>query len=172
MCGITGLYAFNELGRFFSINIQKSVQTLEKRGPDASRLFNTERAFLGHTRLSIIDLSTAANQPMRTEDGRYTIVFNGEIYNYQSLREELKAKYSFSTESDTEVLLYAYVAYKEKCLDKLNGFFAFAVYDQQENELFIARDRMGIKPLYYYLDEDKFAFASEMRAISAYGFGN
>ncbi len=170
MCGITGIYAFNEVGRFSMINLSAANEALAHRGPDAARLFDQNRTGLAHRRLAIIDLSSDGNQPMTDESGRYTIVFNGEIYNYKSLREELLAKgIHFQSASDTEVLLYLYIHYKEKALEKLHGFFAFAVYDSEEDSLFIARDRLGIKPLWYYMDEDKFLFASEMNAFFAYG---
>jgi len=141
MCGISGIYAFNEIGQFFSINL----------------------------RLSIIDLSPDANQPMTDESGRYTIVYNGEVYNFEELREELRQDgFSFQSNCDTEVVLKLYMKEGEKCLNKLNGFFAFAIYDQQEDSLLLARDRIGIKPLVYYLDEDKFIFASEIQSLLAF----
>ena len=169
MCGITGTYAFNEVGRIFSIHLEKAMNTLEKRGPDAKGSFRDYRTALGHRRLSIIDLSPKANQPMEDEQGRYVLVFCGEIYNFKSIRNELqKRNIIFQTNSDTEVLLKLYILEKEECLKKLNGFFAFAIYDKKEKSLFLARDRVGIKPLWYYLDEDKFLFASEMRALLAY----
>lgn len=107
---------------------------------------------------------------MSNEDGRFTIIFNGEIYNYKSLRNALEGKgYQFKSTSDTEVLLKLYIEKGEQCVDELNGFFAFAIYDKQKKSLFIARDRMGIKPLYYYQDEDKFLFASELKSLLAFG---
>ena len=171
MCGITGIYAFNEAGRFHLINLQRAVDVLEHRGPDTQGTFLDDRIGLGHRRLSVIDTSPRANQPMKDPTGRYTLVYNGEIYNYLELRKILEDRHQvqFRSESDTEVLLYAYIIYGEKCLQMLNGFFAFGIYDKTENELFIARDRFGIKPIYYYQDEDKFLFASEMRSILAYG---
>lgn len=169
MCGITGVYAFNEIGRFSLINLSAANQTLAHRGPDASRLFDENRTGLAHRRLSIIDLTSDGNQPMTDVSGRYTIVFNGEIYNYKQLKQDLVAQgITFSSASDTEVLLYLYIHEKEKALEKLHGFFAFAIYDNLEDSLFIARDRLGIKPLWYYLDEDRFLFASEMNALFAY----
>lgn len=169
MCGITGIYAFNEIGRFFSINTHQSNEIQKHRGPDAGKLFSDYYVGLGHRRLSIIDLSAHGHQPMSDHSGRYTIVFNGEIYNFRELRQELEGKgVQFDSHSDTEVLLYLYIHEKEKCLEKLNGFFAFAVYDKAENELFLARDRYGIKPFFYYLDDDKLIFASEMRGLMAY----
>jgi asparagine synthase (glutamine-hydrolysing) len=152
------------------INLPKATDLLSHRGPDARGVFTRDFTGLGHRRLSIIDLSHLGNQPMSDASGRYTIVYNGEIYNYKDLRKNLEHKgYSFRSDSDTEVLLYAYIDKKTGCLNDLNGFFAFAVFDEQENSLFLARDRMGIKPLYYYRDDDKFVFASEIQSILAYG---
>ena len=169
MCGITGIYSFNMIGQMHMVNMLSANNKLEHRGPDAARLFDDGMIGLGHRRLSIIDLSPDAHQPMTDESGRYTIAFNGEIYNYVALREELKAKgHSFSSSSDTEVLLQLYMAYGEDCLDKLNGFFAFAIYDNAEETLFLARDRMGIKPLVYYQDHDKFIFSSEIGSLLEY----
>ncbi len=170
MCGITGIFAFNEIGRFSLVRLQEATERLEHRGQDAQRLYNDFYVGLGHRRLSILDLSTAATQPMSSKDERYTIVFNGEIYNFKELRKEFLSDLEFETESDTEVLLQLYIRFKEKCLEKLNGFFAFAVYDNQEQSIFIARDRIGIKPLLYYHDEDKFVFSSEMSSLMAYRF--
>jgi asparagine synthase (glutamine-hydrolysing) len=171
MCGITGIYAFNEAGRFHLINLQRAVDVLEHRGPDNQGTFIDDKIGLGHRRLSVIDPSPRGNQPMKDSTGRYTLVYNGEIYNYLEIRKILEDRHhvQFRSESDTEVLLNAYIIYGEKCLQMLNGFFTFGIYDKSENDLFIARDRFGIKPIYYYQDEDKFLFASEMRSILAYG---
>ncbi|MBR9999686.1 MAG: asparagine synthase (glutamine-hydrolyzing) [Cyclobacteriaceae bacterium] len=171
MCGITGLYAFNEAGRFNLINLQRTIDKLSHRGPDAQGSYFDDRVGLGHRRLSVIDPSDEANQPMFDEKKKYLIVFNGEIYNFRELKTILENRFGvmFRTRCDTEVLLYAYIHLKEKCLDLFNGFFAFAIYDIKEKELFLARDRLGIKPLYYYQDEDKFLFASEMRSIIGFG---
>ncbi len=170
MCGITGIYAYNEVGRFHSINLKNAVDTLGRRGPDASNMSLHHMVNLGHARLSIIDLSRAANQPMKDESKRFTIVFNGEIYNYLSIKAELEEQgITFQTTSDTEVLLKGYIHFKEKILEKLNGFFAFAIYDEEDKSLFLARDRMGIKPLLIYEDENKLLFGSEMKALLAFG---
>lgn len=170
MCGITGIYAYNELGRFHTIKLSQANQSLRKRGPDFADMSLHHEVNLGHTRLAVIDLSPEANQPMKDESGRYTIVFNGEIYNYQSIRKQLQEEgLSFRTQSDTEVLLKGYILHKERILNQLNGFFALAIYDEQEKELFLARDRMGIKPLLVYEDEDKFLFASELKALFQFG---
>lgn len=170
MCGITGVMAFNEVGRIHLIHLTNAISTLKHRGPDYQNVSLFQHVGLGHRRLSIIDTSEESNQPMTDPSGRYHIVFNGEIYNYKSLRSALiQAGYSFNTEGDTEVLLKAYIQWGSDCLDRLNGFFAFAVYDQEKEEVFLARDRMGIKPLLYFEDEDKFLFGSELKALLAYG---
>lgn len=170
MCGITGIFAFNLVGKFNMINLAAATQSLEKRGPDNQNLYSDSWVGLGHRRLSIIDTSAAGNQPMWDEGGRYAIIYNGEIFNYQELRKELETTgISFSSNSDTEVLLKVYIQEKEKCLNRLNGFFAFCIYDKQEQTFFIARDRYGVKPLLYLVDDDKFLFGSEMKALMAYG---
>jgi len=170
MCGITGIFPFNTAGRLHTINLAKSTHSMTHRGPDAFGTYIKENIGLGHRRLSIIDLSDEANQPMKDESGRYILVFNGEIYNYKELRKELEQKgIHFHTSSDTEVLLKSYIHYGSACLSKLNGFFAFAVFDSENEELFLARDRYGIKPLLYSSDEDKFLFASEMQALMNFG---
>ena len=171
MCGITGIYAFNEAGRFNLINLQRTIDKLAHRGPDAQGSWFDDRVGLGHRRLAVLDPAPEANQPMFDAMNRYAISYNGEIYNFQELRSKLEARFGvrFRTRCDTEVLLYAWIHLKEKCLEELNGFFSFAIYDSEKQELFLARDRFGIKPLYYYLDEDKFLFASEMRSILGFG---
>ncbi len=152
------------------INLSAATNRLSSRGPNQQGSFVEQFVGLGHCRLSILDLSEKGRQPMKDGTDRYVMVFNGEIYNYKSLRSELETKgYAFYSETDTEVLLNLYIEKREKCLQELNGFFAFAIYDKQEKSLFLARDRMGIKPLYYYHDEDKFLFASEMKSLIAYG---
>ncbi|MAE85193.1 MAG: asparagine synthase (glutamine-hydrolyzing) [Flammeovirgaceae bacterium] len=170
MCGITGIFAFNSIGRINLVHLEAATRCLSKRGPDAHNSWFDEIVGIGHRRLSIIDTSTAANQPMFDETARYGIVFNGEIYNYLSIRQELLDKgFSFQTESDTEVLLKAYIHWGANMLNKLNGFFAFAIYDKQEGSMLIARDRFGIKPLLYAFDEDRLLFASEMKSLMTYG---
>ena len=170
MCGITGVFAFNLVGKFNKIHTAAATKSLEKRGPDFHNVYLDEMVGLGHRRLSIIDTSAIAHQPMWDESERYCIVFNGEIFNYRELKQELSAKgISFFSKSDTEVLLKLYILEKEKCLNKLNGFFAFCIYDKQEQSFFIARDRFGIKPLLYLFDENKFLFASEIKSIIHYG---
>ena len=170
MCGITGIFAFNSIGRINLVHLEAATRSLSKRGPDAHNTWFDDIAGIGHRRLSIIDTSTGANQPMFDESGRYGIVFNGEIYNYQSIRQELLQKgFSFQTESDTEVLLKAYIHWGPDMLNKLNGFFAFAIYDKSEEVMLIARDRFGIKPLLYTINEDRVLFASEMKSLMTYG---
>jgi len=170
MCGITGIYAFNQVGRMNMINLAKATETLSNRGPDHQGLFNNEFVGLGHRRLSVLDTSESANQPMKDSSGRYTIIYNGEVYNFKELKQDLVGKgVNFYSESDTEVVLQMFIQYGRSCLDKFNGFFAFAVYDEKEHSLFLARDRYGIKPLYYLHDRDKVLFASELKSILQYG---
>jgi asparagine synthase (glutamine-hydrolysing) len=170
MCGITGIFAFNLIGKFNKIHVTSATASLEKRGPDFQDVYLDEWVGLGHRRLSIIDTRSIAHQPMWDESKRYCIIFNGEIFNYRELKKELEAKgVAFTTESDTEVLLKLYIDQKENSLSKLNGFFAFCIYDLQEQTMFVARDRYGVKPLLYLFDDDKFLFASEMKAILHYG---
>ncbi|ELR72770.1 Asparagine synthetase [Fulvivirga imtechensis AK7] len=170
MCGITGVYAFNMVGRVSMINVSNSTMTLAQRGPDFQGSYHDNIVALGHRRLSIIDTSACGHQPMSDHSERYMIIFNGEIFNYKELREQLVSKgVTFNSETDTEVLLQLYITEGKSCLEKLNGFFAFAIYDKEEQSLFLARDRMGIKPLYYLEDENRVLFASEMKAILAYG---
>lgn len=167
MCGIAGIFlregtATPETAQL----VREAVNTIKHRGPDHQAVMLHGAACFGHARLSIIDTSPAGHQPMQTPDGRYTITFNGELFNYQSLREDLRlAGYDFHSESDTEVALLAYAHYGQSCVQHFNGFFAMAVYDIQENTLFAARDRMGIKPLYYSLNQSGFSFGSELHAL-------
>lgn len=170
MCGITGIWAFNEVGRFQMTNLEKATHSLSHRGPNHHATWNDHFVGLGHRRLSILDVSDNGNQPMQILDGRYTIVFNGEIFNYKALRKKLiSGGINFVSDSDTEVILHLYAQEGKSCLEKLNGFFALAIYDNVESTLFIARDRLGIKPLLYYQDEFKVLFASEMQSLLAYG---
>ncbi len=169
MCGITGVFAENGNALIHKDNLNEAVSRLKKRGPDYQSVYTESHALLGHARLSIIDTSNAANQPFEDASKRFVIVFNGEIYNYREIKSELiKKGYDFKSQSDTEVLLYAYIEYGNSCLDLLNGFFAFAVYDKKEKSLFLARDRMGIKPLYYYHENGLFDFGSEMKILMSY----
>ncbi|MFH0831806.1 MAG: asparagine synthase (glutamine-hydrolyzing) [archaeon] len=161
MCGIIGVYSRN----IDREKVKKATEKMHHRGPDGSDYFFDSDIALGHRRLAVIDLSENAKQPMCNEDKSLWIVFNGEIYNFQELRKELEKKHEFKSKSDTEVILHAYEEWHEECLQKFNGMFAFAIWDTKKKELFIARDRAGVKPLYYYLDRENFIFASEIKAI-------
>lgn len=167
MCGIAGFSLFNyQEGDIASLEAMHMA--ISHRGPDASGTYIDEYIGLCHRRLSILDLSEAGNQPMYSSDNNLVIVFNGEIYNFLSLKEELKAQgVTFKTDTDTEVILALYAREGVKCLDKLNGMFAFALWDKSLGQLFIARDRLGKKPLYYYSHDGRFAFGSEIKAILA-----
>jgi asparagine synthase (glutamine-hydrolysing) len=170
VCGITGVFAFNLVGKFNMINVTAATQALAKRGPDFQDIYTDDFVGLGHRRLGIIDTSEAGNQPMWDENKRYCIIYNGEIFNFKELRDGLRSKgVRFQSESDTEVLLQLFIHEKEKCLNRLNGFFSFCIYDKADQSFFLARDRYGIKPLLYLFDEDKFLFASEMKAMLCYG---
>jgi asparagine synthase (glutamine-hydrolysing) len=162
MCGICGILNYNKPPD--QLSVQKMTDAMAHRGPDNAGIFIDCPVVLGHRRLSIIDLSAEANQPMTDASGRYVIVYNGEIYNFKAIRAQLP-EYPFKTNSDSEVILAAYATYKEKCLALLDGMFAFAIWDRQEKSLFIARDRFGKKPLYYFLSPDTFIFASEIRTL-------
>jgi asparagine synthase (glutamine-hydrolysing) len=167
MCGIAGIVHFKNMPVDGSL-IRRMTDAMSHRGPDADG-FHIEQEFaLGHRRLSIIDLSVAANQPFSCNTGRYIMVFNGEMYNYEEVKALLK-DYDFKTTGDTEVLIAAYAKWGADCLRYFRGMFVFAIWDKQEGEIFIARDRMGVKPLYYFIDEDRLLFASETRAIAATG---
>ena len=166
MCGIVGIIGSEANQQ----NIDNMLKVQHHRGPDFTDSYvENNKIALGHNRLAIIDLSADANQPMTDASGRYVIVFNGEIYNYLELKKELQHKYNFKTHSDTEVLLAAYLVYKEKLLEKLNGMFSFVIYDKHSGEVFGARDRFGVKPLYYILEGDTLYFASEIKAFEAAG---
>lgn len=165
MCGINGLFNHNK--KSVSIELIECINdTLIHRGPDFGNTKIFGNVALAHRRLSIIDLSENANQPMSTSDDRFTIVFNGEVYNFQEIKEKLLQKgVVFSTRSDTEVILKAFETFGTLCFSMFNGMFAFAIYDQVKQELILVRDQFGIKPLYYLNNEDLFIFASEMKAI-------
>lgn len=171
MCGITGIFAFNLVGKMNMIHLTQATQALQSRGPDFQDIYHDRFVGLGHRRLSIIDTSAAGNQPMWDEAGRYCIIYNGEIFNFRELRKVLENHgISFFSQTDTEVLLKLYIQEGAYCLNKLNGFFSFCIYDKQEQTFFLARDRFGVKPLLYLHDEDKFMFASEMKSLLCYGF--
>lgn len=167
MCGTTGFYAFEGNNNDLNKRLDLAIDRLSKRGPDRAASFHSNHVGLGHTRLSILDTSELGNQPMSDNSGRYTLVFNGEIYNYRDVQKELKGV-SLKSSGDTEVLLHLLIQQGTRCLNKLNGFFAFAFYDKHEDQLMLARDRMGIKPLHYFEGNDFLAFASEMKALLEY----
>jgi asparagine synthase (glutamine-hydrolysing) len=168
MCGLVGHVALTVPVDFEAV--RQGCLVLAHRGPDGEGQVDLEHCSLAHRRLSIIDLE-GSPQPWRSDCGRYYLVFNGEIYNYRELRRELEGRsWRFRSEGDTEVLMNLYVEYGEKCLDKLNGMFAFAVWDTRERLLFMARDRLGEKPLYYAEEEGQIAFASELAALDRFGF--
>jgi asparagine synthase (glutamine-hydrolysing) len=167
MCGIAGFVQRSGEAAPFRATLEKMCGTLKHRGPDGEGLWFRGPAALGHRRLSIIDLE-GGSQPMATEDGSLCVVFNGEIYNFPELRAELEGKgYSFRTRSDTEVLLHGYRAYGTGLLERLNGMFAFALWDDRNQRLFAARDRLGKKPFYFHNGPDRFLFGSELKSLLA-----
>ncbi|MCD7726287.1 MAG: asparagine synthase (glutamine-hydrolyzing) [Clostridiales bacterium] len=163
MCGILG-------GNNKEWNYQSAITCMTHRGPDGQKICGFYDFIFAFARLAVVDLSKEAMQPMNSEDGRYAIIFNGEIYDYVYVRRELSRKgYRLKTKSDTEVLLYAFIEWREKVVDYIDGIFAFAVYDQLEHRVYLFRDRCGIKPIYYYYDGKNFAFASEIKAFQCLG---
>ena len=161
MCGICGV-----VGGQLPSRVNDMLGMLAHRGPDASGLFQDANCVLGHRRLSIVDLSEAGNQPMTSAGGRFTMVANGEIYNHQPLRAELESKgYQFSSQSDCEVLLHGFAEWRDALFSRLNGMFAVAIWDATEHALYLARDRIGIKPLYYCHRDAQIEFASELKAL-------
>lgn len=162
MCGIAGVLDSSGVA---PNTVRTMLSCLQDRGPDASAVTNIHGGAIGHSRLSIVDLRAVSNQPFQSLDGRYTLVFNGEIYNYQELRRELEGSYRFRTRSDTEVLLAAYIRWGRSALERLQGMFAFAVWDEKEHSLFAARDRFGVKPFFYSEYGGAFSFASEIKAL-------
>lgn len=165
MCGIAGIIGNKASQEHLDVMLHAQAH----RGPDDTGEFIENKVCLGHNRLAIIDLSAAANQPFFSQDKRYTIVFNGEIYNYLELKTALEDTFSFTTNSDTEVLLAAYQNWGTQCLSRLNGMFSFAIWDTEKQHLFAARDRFGVKPFYYTIVEDTFYFASEIKSLFAAG---
>ena len=165
MCGIAGIFNLNRQPVAHS-QIKAMTDIISHRGPDGEGQYIDGSLALGHRRLSIIDLSHAGHQPMQTRNGRFIITYNGEVYNYKELRIELEALgYQFHSATDTEVILNSYAEWGSQCLAKFNGMFAFAIWDKKNQELFLGRDRYGIKPLYYYKQNNTFIFASEIKAI-------
>lgn len=161
MCSITGIFGKNDFNLIQAMN-----KSLSYRGPDDSGIFSGNKIELGHNRLSILDVSQQGHQPMHNEDKKVWVVFNGEIYNFQSLKEDLLDKgHIFSSKTDTEVIIHAYEEYGENFLDQLDGMFSFALYDQNKNRLLIVRDRVGVKPLYYTFVDSVLLFSSEIKAL-------
>ncbi|MBK7856401.1 MAG: asparagine synthase (glutamine-hydrolyzing) [Bacteroidetes bacterium] len=163
MCGITGIYGINDRAKSSQI-IKVMNKSIAHRGPDDEGFFVDDNVALGHRRLAIIDLSPAGHQPMQCNENILEIIFNGEIYNFNDVKKEL-TEYPFKTKTDTEVILAAYKKWGRQCVHKFNGMFAFAIYNKHTKELFIARDRLGVKPVYYYKTNELFVFASEVRAL-------
>ena len=165
MCGIAGFFSKHLLSEHLSVMTDR----LSHRGPDAQGVFYDEvndlHIGLGHRRLSIIDLSATANQPMTSQCGRYVIVYNGEVYNYRELRQSKFDRYVWKTSSDTEVILECFAQYGVSCFEWFNGMFAFAILDKVDQKLYVCRDRIGIKPFYYYSQNGEFIFASELKSL-------
>ena len=160
MCGIVGFNWRDER------LIESATEVLAHRGPDAGGVYVDNYVSLGHRRLSIIDLSEHGQQPMSNEDGTVWVTYNGEIYNFRELREALAAKgHCFRSRTDTEVIVHAYEEYGADCVQRFNGMFAFSLWDKNKRELLLVRDRLGVKPLYYYFRDEKLIFASEIKAI-------
>ncbi len=160
MCGIVGFNSKN------SKTLHRMLKYIQHRGPDDCGVYESDELSLGHKRLSILDLSSAGHQPMRYE--HLTIVYNGEVYNFKEIKQELESEYTFESNSDTEVVLKAFHKWGVRAIDKFRGMFAFAIYDTNNSLLYLFRDRVGVKPLYYYHKDKEFVFASEIGAIAKY----
>lgn len=168
MCGICGVVRLDKQP-VKAGTIIDMITTIAHRGPDGEGVWVDGAIGLGHRRLAIVDLTPAGHQPMCNDSGELVIVYNGELYNHLEIRKELASLgHSFHSRSDTETILHAYEEWGASCLDRFNGMFAFAIWNKQENQLFLARDRFGVKPLYYFFDGIKFIFGSEIKAILAY----
>ena len=165
MCGISGYISNNN--KLSKSDFIRATNAMNHRGPDAEGFYENENQtlFLGHKRLSIIDLSPASNQPFFSNCGRYVMVYNGELYNFKEIKEQLQLQ--TRTTGDTEVILEAFIKIGTKSFELLNGMFAFIIYDIQEQKVIVCRDRIGIKPLFYYFDGEQIAFASEIKALKA-----
>lgn len=168
MCGLAGIFCHKGITRSDLELVERMNDLQRHRGPDDEGMYVDRYCVLGHRRLAIIDLSKDGHQPFESDDHRFQVVHNGEIYNYIELREELRQLgWRFRTKTDTEVLLKSYQQYGQDCLSKFNGMFAFAIYDTERQSLFLARDRVGIKPLYYVMIDSKLYFSSEIKALCA-----
>jgi len=170
MCGITGWVDFHRPLRKEQKTIEAMANTLNLRGPDTSNAWLEDKVAFGHKRLVVVDPKGGAQPMVRRHQGKtYTICYNGELYNTEDLRQELlQAGYSFESHSDTEVLLTAYIHWREACVEKLNGIFAFAIWDEEKDHVFLVRDRLGVKPLFFYKHNEGILFGSEMKAILAH----
>ncbi|NNC95597.1 MAG: asparagine synthase (glutamine-hydrolyzing) [Chitinophagales bacterium] len=167
MCGIAGIYNLNK-SQFDDRLLLKMRDRLSHRGPDANGIFVDDKVGLAHRRLSVIDLSSQADQPMKDSSGRYVIVYNGELYNYKDIADNLDL--DLSSNSDTEIVLESYIKWGRQCLKRFNGMFAFAIYDRVDKKLTLCRDRVGIKPLYYFWNGESLVFASELKAFQSSEF--
>src|SRR5919109_2224011 len=168
MCGIAGYFALTPRPLAPREVLARMVEAVRHRGPDDGGIYYDGRAALGHRRLSIIDLS-GGKQPLATADGKLWVTFNGEIFNYVELREELIARgAAFRTKSDTETILHAYEHYGPACVQSFNGDFAYALWDRRQQRLVLARDRMGVRPLYYTVHDGVLVFASEVKSLFLY----
>lgn len=166
MCGLAGSIFLKDCNKKVSLNFtKKAIDEILYRGPDNKRIESLDKACLGSCRLSIRDTRSIANMPMKSNCLRYTLVFNGEIYNYKELRKDLVNQFSFNTNSDTEVVLNSFIKYGTKCFNKFEGMFAIAIWDSLNKKLILARDRLGKKPLHYLLEEDIFYFCSEFKPL-------
>jgi len=167
MCGIAGIINFGSTIDNYENITETFHRNLKHRGPDANGYYlsSSSNALLCHTRLSIIDISDNANQPIESYDKRFNIIFNGEIYNYRELKKVIYQKYKIDTNSDTEILLYMYIEYGLECFKYISGMFSFAIWDNVKEEIIIARDSFGIKPLYYNFINNKLSFCSELKAL-------
>ncbi|NNF02532.1 MAG: asparagine synthase (glutamine-hydrolyzing) [Bacteroidia bacterium] len=163
MCGISGFYCGNSV--FSEEDLRQMTDCLEHRGPDASGFFMKNGMGFGHRRLSIIDLSEKSNQPIHSSDGRYVICYNGEVYNFKELIQAHLPEHEFRSTGDTEVVLEGFAKYGPEFVENLIGMFAFSIYDNEKDELYVFRDRLGIKPLYYFWDNKDLAFASELKSL-------
>jgi asparagine synthase (glutamine-hydrolysing) len=164
MCGVAGIIDYHSIANS-KTKMELMIRSLDHRGPDERGIYHSQFATLGNVRLSIIDIE-GGQQPLSDRSGRYWIVFNGEIFNYKELRSDLEQKgIIFNTKSDTEVLVQLFSKYGKECLKLLNGQFVFAVWDKLKEELFIARDRVGIRPLFYNINNGVLSFASEIKAL-------
>src|SRR5271167_1074048 len=168
MCGISGIFEFDQARTIARETVHRMNETLRHRGPDDEGIFVGPGIGLGHRRLSIIDVASG-HQPLSNEDGTIWIVFNGEIYNHATLRKQLEDQgHRYRTHCDTETIVHLYEEYGRDCVQHLRGMFAFAIWDSRKRHLFVARDRLGIKPLYYRPTSDSFLFGSEIKVILAH----